>query len=181
MRIAFKQIAGYFVAILALTASFASLSPRAVAQQSQGSITGTVKDQDGANVSGAKVALVHSQQAVLRTTSTDANGHFNFDNVAVGSYEIRITQAGFGTQRVSAQVSAGKTAELNITLELAALSSQVTVTAETGQAQDKERVPQAVNIIAEMAIERRTTAVLDRKSTRLNSSHSRASRMPSSA
>ena len=161
MRIALKQIAGYSVAILVFAASFVSLSPRAVAQQPwQGSISGIVKDQNGANVAGAEVALVHSQQAVLRTTVTDASGHFNFDNLAVGSYEIRITREGFGTNRVSAQVSAGKTAELNITLELAALSSQVTVTAETGQAQDKERVPQAVNIISENAIEQRTTAVL---------------------
>jgi hemoglobin/transferrin/lactoferrin receptor protein len=136
-------------------------SRRVVAQQtSQGSIAGTVKDQEGANVSGAEVALVHPQQAVLRTTVTDASGHFSFDNVAVGAYEIRITQAGFDAHRVSAHVSNGSVAQLDIILDLASISSQVTVTAETGQAQDKDRVPQAVNVISESAIQQRTTAVL---------------------
>lgn len=60
---------------------------------------------------------------------------------------------------MAAQVSSGKTADLEIILEVAPLSSQVTLTAETGQAQDKDRVPQAVNIISESAIQQRTTAV----------------------
>src|SRR3989441_2737917 len=147
--------------ILIAAAVFVFSQTTAQAQQvSQSSSAGTVKDVNGANVSGAGVALVYSQKAVLQTTATDASGRFNFDNVAVGTYEIRITQAGFGTHRVSAQVSAGNTANLDIILEVAPLSSQVTVTAETGQAQDKDRVPQAVNIISEIAIQQRTTAVL---------------------
>jgi hemoglobin/transferrin/lactoferrin receptor protein len=129
-------------------------------QNSHGKIAGTVRDPEGASVSGAEVALVYSQQAILRTTVTDASGHFNFDGVPVGAYEIRITQAGFGIQRVSAQVSAGKTADLDISLEVAPLSSQVTVTAETGQAQDKDRVPQAVNIISENVVQQRAKGVL---------------------
>jgi len=147
--------------ISALTVSFALLAKITGAQQrSRGSITGTVKDQEGASVSGAQVALVHSQQAVLRTAESDPSGHFTFDNVAAGTYEIRITQAGFGTQRTSVQVGDGKAANLDIILEPASVSSQVTVTVETGQAQDKERVPQAVNIISEKSIQQRATAVL---------------------
>lgn len=128
-------------------------------QSSQGRITGVVKDPNGAIVSGASVVLMHSQ-AMLSTTATDSSGHFSFDKVPVGSYEIRITQTGFGTHNVSAQVNAGKATELEVVLDLAPVSSQVTVTAETGQAQDKDRVPQAVNIIAENGIQQRTTAVL---------------------
>ena len=125
-----------------------------------GNISGAVKDQEGSSVSGANVALVQPLQASLRTTITDANGKFSFANVSVGSYEIRVSQPGFGSQRVSAQVFAGKTAEIEVVLNVAALSSEVTVTADTGQAQDKDRVPQAVNIISERAIQQRTTAVL---------------------
>ena len=132
----------------------------AFAQASRGSISGTVKDQQGANLSGAQVLLVHPQQAVLQTTTTDANGHFSFDNVAAGAYEIRVTQSGFDTQRVSAQAVSGQKTNLEIILEIAPLSSQVTVTAETGQAQEKDKVPQAINIISETAIQQRTTAVL---------------------
>jgi hemoglobin/transferrin/lactoferrin receptor protein len=129
-------------------------------QNSQGKIQGTVIDPEGANVSGANVSLLHPQQAVLRTTATEANGRFTFDNVPVGAYEIRISGAGFGDRRVSAQVSPGKSTDLEITLELSPINSQVTVTAETGQALDKDRVPQAINVISESTILQRTTGVL---------------------
>jgi hemoglobin/transferrin/lactoferrin receptor protein len=129
-------------------------------QSSPGNIAGMVKDQNGANVSGAAVSLLNSQQAVLRTGVTDGGGQFSFDGVPAGSYEIRITQGGFDTRRVSAQVANGKTTRLEIALQVAPISSQLTVTAETGQAEDKDRIPQATNIISEQAIQQRTTAVL---------------------
>jgi outer membrane receptor protein involved in Fe transport len=129
-------------------------------QVSQGNITGTVKDQDGANVSGASISLRHSQQAMLRTTITDASGRFRFDNVTVGSYQLVITQTGFDQQTASAHVATGTTTELEIILQVAPVSSQVTVTAETGQVEDKDRIPQAVNIISERGIQERTTGVL---------------------
>src|SRR6266851_4290132 len=127
--------------------------------QDTGSINGTVKDQNGALVTGAEVTLLHPQQAVLRTTTTDSNGQFRFDNVPRGSYEIRISQPGFALRRVSLLLSAGN-AELYPTLTVAPIADQTTVTADTGQAQEKDRVPQALNIISQRAIEQRTTAVL---------------------
>src|SRR5882724_2790725 len=130
-----------------------------LAQQSEGSIGGTVKDQNGDAVSGAEVTLLHPQQAVLRTTTTDSGGRFKFESVQRGSYEIRISQAGFSLYRSSVLLSAGD-AELFATLAVAPLADQTTVTADTGQAQEKDRVPQALNIISQSAIQQRTTAVL---------------------
>jgi len=153
LRVTSRLLLGFAFAVL--------LTPAASAQQgSQGSIAGTVKDPNGASVSGATVSLLHAQQAVLATTVTDANGSFSFERVPAGSYEIRITQGGFDARRVSTQVARGKTTRLEIVLELEPISSQVTVTAETGQVQDKDRVPQAINIVTEAAIGQRATSVL---------------------
>src|SRR3989441_5468731 len=147
--------------ILIAAAVFVFSQTTAQAQQvSQSSSAGTVKDVNGAAISGADVALLHPQQALLRTAATDTGGNFMFDGVPAGSYEIRITQGGFDTRRVSVQVAHDKTARMEIVLQVAPISSQVTVTAETGQAQDKDMVPQAINIISESAVEQRTTAVL---------------------
>src|SRR3989441_1126322 len=147
--------------ILIAAAVFVFSQTTAQAQQvSQSSSAGTVKDVNGAAISGADVALLHPQQALLRTAATDSGGNFIFDGVPAGSYEIRITQGGFDTRRVSVQVAHDKTARMEIVLQVAPISSQVTVTAETGQAQDKDMVPQAINIISESAVEQRTTAVL---------------------
>ena len=127
---------------------------------SQGRIVGTVKDQRGANVSGAEVSLVHPQQAVLQSTVTDSEGRFTFENVAIGTYEIRVTHTGFGTHRSATQVREKSTHEVTVTLEIAEVKDHVTVTAETGQAQDLERVAQQVNVVSEQAIIQRSTAVL---------------------
>src|SRR5258708_1925711 len=93
--------ANIVLAMLLLALATALALPQ---QGSQGTIAGTVKDPNGAAVSGATVSLLHAQQALLRTTATDTSGNFSFDNVPAGSYEIRITQGGFGTRRVSARV-----------------------------------------------------------------------------
>jgi hemoglobin/transferrin/lactoferrin receptor protein len=129
-------------------------------QNSRGKIVGSVKDERGAIVSGADVLLVHPQQAVLQTTATNASGQFTFENVAAGTYEIRISQRGFGAHRSAAQVTEGTTFEVTAILAVAEVTDQVTVTAETGQAQDLERVAQQVNVVGEAAIIQRATAVL---------------------
>src|SRR6266545_4623516 len=131
------------------------LSPAALLAQQvgHGSIVGVVRDQAGAIVTSADVALVHPQQALLRTTVTDTSGYFSFEDVPARTYEVRITKTGFGDQRVPGRVITGKRTELEIILKLAPISSRVTVTADTGQAQDKDLVPQALNIITEGAIQ----------------------------
>lgn len=157
MRREFITAAGAVIAALLLLA----LSLFAQAQQkASGSVTGVVKDEAGAVVTKAKILLVHTQQAVLRATESDADGRFGFDNVPPGTYEIRVSRADFSNQRIPVEVNAGSDASVNVTLEIVALSDLVTVTAEAGQVQDRENVAQQVNIISEDALRLRTTDVL---------------------
>src|SRR5688572_2442090 len=128
--------------------------------QSTGRVSGVVKDQQGANVSGAKISLVPSQQPAVQTTETDASGLFSFQHVPPGSYEIRIEHSGFTSHSLPVNVSSGQLAEINAVLEVAGIRDVVTVTAETGQAQDKHLVAQQVNVVNEQAIVQRTTGVL---------------------
>src|SRR5882724_1525721 len=107
--------------IVAMLLTSVLYPPAVLAQQSEGSLSGTVKDQNGDAVSGAEVTLLHPQQAVLRTTTTDSSGGFKFDRVQRGSYEIRISQAGFALQRLSVLLSAGD-ADLYVTLAVAPIS-----------------------------------------------------------
>ena len=144
-------------AFLALAFCFWSLT--AIAQTS-GSISGIVKDQQGANLSGAKVALIPSQQAAVQQTKTDVSGLFGFQNVSAGSYEIRIEHSGFTSLRLPVTVSGGALTDITAVLEVAAIRDVVTVTAETGQAQDKHLVAQQVNVVNEQAVSRRVSAVL---------------------
>jgi len=139
---------------LALTATMAH------AQSSTGIIRGTVRDQSGAVIGGAKVWLVRTQQATLRSTESDASGQFSFDAVPVGTYELRVEKTDFGSRRLAAQTSSGATTNLDVVLEIAPISDQMTVTAEAGQVGDARNTAQPVNVINEREILERAPEVV---------------------
>ncbi|HEX8651783.1 MAG TPA: TonB-dependent receptor [Pyrinomonadaceae bacterium] len=149
------------ITIVALSLALSATDVRAQASNSsRGQINGVVKDQSGAVVSGAAVTLINAQHAVYGTTRTDAEGRFSFANVPTGTYVVETTRQDFASRRISAQVTQGGTTEVSPVLEVIPITDEVTITADTGQAQDRERVAQQVNVISEDRIRLRTTAVL---------------------
>src|SRR5688572_7919364 len=69
----------------------------ALAQAPQATLTGTVSDaHDQSPVAGATVTLEEAARSV--TTGTD--GRFSFDNLAPGTYHLRITATRFTPQRI---------------------------------------------------------------------------------
>ncbi|HEY9282309.1 MAG TPA: TonB-dependent receptor, partial [Pyrinomonadaceae bacterium] len=63
-------------------------------------------------------------------------------------------------RRAAVRVAAGGATDAAVVLEVAGVSEEITVTAETGLATDKDRVAQQVNVISERSIQQRATAVL---------------------
>lgn len=131
----------------------------ASAQQSEQSINGTVQDQNGAAVAGATVTLLRSAQAVVKTAVTDASGKFIFENLSNGSFQILVSKRGFTDRRLAIQLTGNKTENVTVELLVGSLE-EISVTAETGQTQDKDSVVQQVNIISETELSQRATGVL---------------------
>jgi hemoglobin/transferrin/lactoferrin receptor protein len=127
---------------------------------SNGKITGTVKDPDGAVLSGANVSLLHTNQAVVRATVTDSEGRFTLDNIAPGDYQLNVERDGFIRHRSAAHVTQGNTHEVGVVLELTPIAEQVTVTAEAGLVVDKRQVETQVNVINERKILERAPEVV---------------------
>ncbi len=148
------------LSLATLLSIFLPVPPVPGQQASRGGVSGVVRDEAGAFISGAKVLLIHTQQAVIRATTSDASGRYGFDDVLPGAYEVRFSKSGFGNRRLPAPVTTGNVTEVDVLLEVASFNDEVTVTAETGQAQDKKRIAQAVNVIPETDILMRSTAVL---------------------
>src|SRR5262245_17198997 len=74
--------------------------PVLLCSQSQittGTIEGTVTDETGAAVSGARVVLTHVGTGVTRSLSTDTSGRYLAPLLQVGNYEITVQLTGFTT------------------------------------------------------------------------------------
>jgi uncharacterized surface anchored protein len=67
----------------------------ASAQTSQTTVSGTVKDQNGALVAGATITLVDTRTKAERTATTNDDGFFLFANVLAGDYRITAEGGGF--------------------------------------------------------------------------------------
>ena len=85
------------------------MSIGAAAQESEGKITGSVKDEDGAIVSGVSVSLLLQNQAVAGLVVTDGEGKFTFEHVKPGTYQVVVERTGFVKHRSAVQVTPGDT------------------------------------------------------------------------
>src|SRR5688500_13718077 len=170
-----------FLTLLLYSVLVFSASQVAWGQESQGQIKGTVKDSEGASVSGAEVSLLLANQAIARTALTDARGNFTLEKIPAGSYGLHVEHAGFLRHRSAVQLASGETREIGVVLQLNQIMENVTITAEPGQVTDRRKVDTQVNVIPAQEIFERAPEVVaqavdeepgvDRKSTRLNSSH----------
>jgi hypothetical protein len=95
------------------------------------SVEGTVKDSAGGVISGAPVVIRHRDTNQSRTVDTDAEGSFHAEALPVGSYDVRVDQAGFALyRRTDIELSLGQTMRLEIVLVPAATYEKITVNAQ---------------------------------------------------
>jgi hypothetical protein len=106
-------------------ASFASIQ----AQQTTGSIVGTVEDRTGAVVSTATAKATNVDTGYSRVAPTNGYGQYRIDYLPVGKYTVEVESKGF--QRVVQQnltLSVDQTLTVDIALTVGAASQTVTVT-----------------------------------------------------
>ena len=103
----------------------------AVAQQSSGTISGTVSDQAGGVVPGAQVEVRNVGTNAVFATSSNESGLYVAPGMAVGEYEIAVESAGFRrTVRSGVTLQVGQNAEVNVMLEIGQVTEVVEVVGE---------------------------------------------------
>ncbi len=89
-----------------------------------GSISGTVVDQSGAVIAGARLRLTSEDRALILEALSGADGQFSFANVPPGSFKVTVMSAGFATQTFSGILQSG---EIHIVPQIAlAVAADVT-------------------------------------------------------
>src|SRR6266700_3599482 len=121
--------------VIGIAVSFALLfwTADAAAQVSRvgGTLEGIVRDTSGAVIPNSRVTLHNPLTNQARTVTTDGQGFFRAEQLAVGTYEVRVDQTGFALyQRTGVAVGLGQTFHLDVVLAPASASEQVTVSAQ---------------------------------------------------
>lgn len=131
---AFKLCGGFLLA-LAIFAIPAFARPAADPQASTASITGkvTVSTIEGSinNLAGITVKLIGpAPQTTSKTTSTDAEGHYEFTHLAPGSYTAEATLEGFNPWTETVTLTPGQAASVDAPLQINAINERVEVQGE---------------------------------------------------
>ena len=123
-------------------------------------IIGTVKDPTGAAIDDAEVLVLTPHRAVVASARTGSAGRFEASSVAPGSYLLIVRARAFGEEQLAVDVSSGKPTTVDVTLQVAGIQEDVTVTATPGEVLDQFRATQPVNVINADEIEQRAMTVL---------------------
>jgi len=95
-----------------------------------GALSGVVIDQTNAVVPDATVEINDVAKGTTQSEKTDREGVYQFSFLRPGRYKLKVTHAGFQEERKSVTIQVGPPATVNVTLEIAKASSEITVSDE---------------------------------------------------
>ncbi len=116
-----------------------------------GSMTGVVRDAQGAVVPGVTVTVVHVPSGTVYEATTLGDGRFFIPAMRVGGpYTATATLTGFNTEvQKDLSVSLGTSTDLTFTLKLAGVSETVTVVGTADQVFSSSRTGAATSVLRE--------------------------------
>ncbi len=119
-----------------------AVSTLAMAQVTTASMSGEVRDNEGATLPGATVVATHTPSGTVYGTVTREDGKFNYANLLTGGpYSIKVTYVGFTEQvRENIYLSLGQNVRLNFTLQAEGVSlGEVTVSGQKNEIISSDR------------------------------------------
>ncbi len=106
----------------------------AYAQESRGTITGRVTDNSGAALPGVEIKAVNVATNVVAIAVTNSVGSYNIPFLLAGQYRVVAERQGFKKFiREGVEVRVSETVEVNLPMEVGAVTDNVQVTADTAQ------------------------------------------------
>ena len=127
------------------------LTASAFGQDPRGSIVGRVTDASDAVIPGVRVSAINDATQVAVSTTTNESGNFSIPFLPPGAYTVSAEAVGFKNfSRSGVRLRVSEVAEINIPMELGAVTETVEVTSEAplldtagatlGQVVDEKRI-----------------------------------------
>src|SRR5678809_180068 len=119
----------FLTAVLFFALAF--MSSRAMAQSTNGVISGIVADAQGGVLPGVTVTARNVDTGATRNITTEADGRFRLAGLVPGRYELKAELQGFGAVTVpDVTVAVDSETTRNVTMQVQGLQESVTVTGE---------------------------------------------------
>ncbi|HEX8097446.1 MAG TPA: TonB-dependent receptor [Pyrinomonadaceae bacterium] len=144
-----------------LFTAVAMLCAPAGAQARIGTVQGTVKDPNGALVSGASVTITQPVTGYRQTVQTDAQGGFKLVNVPFNTYRLRAEGPGFQPGEQAIDVESAVPLNVEMAIGVAAATANVTVTSDSSAMVEADRTSSDTDI-SQSILERPTGAAPSR-------------------
>jgi hypothetical protein len=112
---------------LLVVLSAAVLATALHAQNSRGSLRGTVQDATGARVASAKIVLQSAGSSLQREAASEDRGEFRLDDLLPGAYHMTVSAAGFAPAQADVSVAISTVRDVTVTLKPGGASTTVNV------------------------------------------------------
>ena len=122
--------ATHLVWLLTLLFALFGAAPQSFAQDTTGTILGTVTDPSGASIANAEVTVTNTATNISSVLKTSDSGAFTVPNLNPGTYSVTIKVPGFQTANLSnIQLSAGDRRRTDAALTVGGSNETVEITA----------------------------------------------------
>jgi hypothetical protein len=123
----------HLAAVLAIGMGIFCHGP-AIAQVSNGRVSGTVTDTSGARVPGAAVAVLNQATQLSWKATTDSSGSYTVINLPVGNYNITVDAKGFRkAEQTGVDVGDAAHVTADFKLEVGTVSESIVVSEAVGE------------------------------------------------
>src|SRR3989441_4299607 len=138
--------------LMALCLGFSAIPAMAQSQATTGQVAGTVVDNQGAAITGAKVKAINTQTGLSQNVTSGDDGLYKLVLLPPGVYKVTGEASGFASTTVNnVEVLVGRTIGVNLTMGVSGVQEVVSVTAGAIQVQTTRS--EADSVLNQKAIE----------------------------
>ena len=113
-----RLVLAFLLAVTSLSTAAQKTKKPPAPPATTGTITGTVSDNHGSPLSGARVMLLSEQTKESTNASTDGSGSYRFDNLKPGTYDLAFQSKGFLDKEDRVKVKAGRNSSVSLRMKL---------------------------------------------------------------